>query len=176
MNNSLKNNIWRVAYASSVKWLPRSCYSKASKHLRVLFARKVLKKCGKNVNIERAATFSADCILGDNSDIGYKCEVHGPVIIGNDVLMGPEVVVYTVNHKTESTDAPIRLQGNDDPKPVVIGDGCWLGHRSMIMPGVEIGPHSIVAAGAVVTKSFPPYSVIGGVPARLIKIRKRCEE
>ncbi len=164
-------DLWRVAYAASVKWLPRSCYSKSSKALRGFFARRILTSCGRGVNIERGATFGSGVSLGDHSDIGYMCEVHGEVAIGSHVMMAPRVRIYTVNHRTDDLDTPMDLQGNEEPRPVSIGDDCWIGDGAIILPGVEIGPHSIVAAGAVVTKSFPAYSVLGGVPAKCIKQR-----
>lgn len=168
-----KKDVWRIVYASSVKWLPRSCYSNLSKASRAFFAKRILASCGKNVNIERAATFSKEVSLGNNSDIGYKCELHGPIAIGDDVMMGPEVVMYTRNHETSSLEVPMRLQGETVPNPIKIGNDCWIGHRVLILPGVQLGDHTIVAAGAVVTKSFPPYSVIGGVPAKLLQRRNQ---
>ena len=64
-------------------------------------------------------------------------------------------------------------QGNTDVAPVVIGDDCWIGRRVMIMAGVTIGEGCVIAAGAVVTKDIPPYSVVGGIPAKVIKNRKQ---
>ena len=156
-------NIWRVIYAATVKWLPRSCYSNVSKRLRAFFAKRILVSCGRDVNIERGATFSSEVALGDHSDIGYMCEVYGRVTIGSHVMMAPRVRIYTVNHRTDSLDVPMDMQGNEDPRPVTIGDDCWIGDGAIILPGVSLGSHSIVGAGAVVTKSFPAYSVLGGV-------------
>jgi len=68
-------------------------------------------------------------------------------------------------------DIPINQQGSTEEKPIEIGNDVWIGTRVIILPGVKIGDHSIIGAGAVVTKSFPPYSIIGGVPAKLIKKR-----
>lgn len=165
-------NVWRVAYAASVKWLPRSCYSRICKQLRGFFARRILASCGRDPNIERGATFGCETSLGEHSNIGYMCEVHGKVAIGSHVMMAPRVRIYTVNHRTTALDVPMDLQGNEGPVPVVIGDDCWIGDGAIILPGVHIGSHSIVGAGAVVTKSFPDFSVIGGVPAKCVKMRK----
>ena len=85
--------------------------------------------------------------------------------------MGPEVVIFTSNHEFTRTDIPIIEQGNAPVKPVVIGDDCWIGQRAMIMRGVHIGDGCVIGAGAVVTKDIPPYSVAGGVSARVLKSR-----
>lgn len=170
--NILRKKIWRVVYASSVKWLPRSCYSLISRKLRGVFAKRILSSCGLDPNIDRGATFGHEVSLGDYSNIGYMCEVHGKVFVGSHVMMAPRVRIYTVNHRTDSLDIPMDLQGNDEMNPVSIGDDCWIGDGAIILPGVHIGSHSIVGAGAVVTKSFPDFSVIGGVPAKCIKMRK----
>lgn len=77
-------------------------------------------------------------------------------------MMAPRVRIYTINHRTTAIDMPMDLQGTEASRPVTINDDCWIGDGAIILPGVEIGPHSIVAAGAVVTKSFPAYSVLGG--------------
>lgn len=168
-------DLLRVIYAGTVKWLPQSSYSKVSKILRALFAKGILESCGSGVNIERGATFGSSVKLGNRSGIGMRCELHGPVIIGDDVMMAPDVVVYTRNHKTTRCDIPMRVQGNTSQEPVIIEDDVWIGRRAMIMPGVRIGRGSIIAAGSVVTKSVPDYSVVGGVPAKIIQERLSTE-
>ena len=78
-------------------------------------------------------------------------------------MMGPDVVIFTMNHKTERVDVRIGAQGMTDRKKVTIGNDVWIGQRVMIMPGVTIGDGSIIASNAVVTKkTYPPYSVVGG--------------
>ncbi|MDD3040470.1 DapH/DapD/GlmU-related protein [Bacteroides sp.] len=79
--------------------------------------------------------------------------------------------MMATSHEFKDLDTPINQQGAKSEEPIVIGNDCWIGTRVIILPGVEIGDYSIVAAGAVVTKSFPPYSIIGGVPAKLLKKR-----
>lgn len=156
-----------------VKYCPKS-----SSHIpfmgraRSFIASKVITKCGTNVNIERGATFSRRLSLGNNSGLGVNCQIQGTVIIGNDVMMGPEVFIYTTNHSFEKTDIPMRLQGYQEEKPVYIGDDVWIGSRVTILPGVMIGSGSIIGAGSVVTKDVPPYAIIAGNPAILRKMRK----
>lgn len=162
-------DIWRVAYAGTAKWLPRSCYSKISRAIRAFFARRILAACGNHPNIERGATFGSLVKLGNSSNIGYMCELHGEVTIGDYVMMAPRVKIYTVNHRTDDIDTPMILQGNEPVRPVKIGDDCWIGDSAIILPGVEIGSHSIVGAGAVVTKSCKPYSVLGGGASSMCK-------
>lgn len=166
-----KKKIRFILYMIFASWLPRSQRSKLAKRMRVAFARKVLKHCGKDANIERNAFFTPDVSVGDRSSIGVDCEVYGPVTIGNDVMMGPECVIYTSGHRYDRTDITMIEQGSSDVKPVSIGDDTWLGRRVMIMPGVKIGKGCVIGAGAVVTKDIPDYSVAGGVPAKVIKSR-----
>lgn len=160
-----------VAYRLFAAWLPISQRSALAKKMRVFWAKRILKQCGTNVNIERNAVFSPAVSLGDNSGIGINCEVYGPVTIGNDVMMGPEVIIYTSGHKHDRTDITMIEQGFEEHKPVTIGNDVWIGRRAMIMPGVMIGNGCVIGAGAVVTKDIPDYSVVGGVPAKVIKNR-----
>lgn len=163
--------IWRVIYAALPKWLPKSQHSRLAKRLRGWVSRRFILNADKNINIERGATFGSDLSLGDNSGVGINCEILGPCVIGNDVMMGPEVVIYTRNHAHGDIERPMRLQGYEDCRPVTIGNDVWLGRRAMIMPGVNIGNGCVVAAGAVVTKDVPDYCVCGGIPAKVIARR-----
>ena len=108
--------------------------------------------------------------IGDNVGIAQNCfiQVRAHVRIGNDVIFGPNVSIFSENHLYENTNIPIRKQGVSR-KGVVIEDGVWIGTRAVILDGVTIGKNSVIAAGSVVNKSVPPYTVYGGVPAKLIK-------
>lgn len=86
-------------------------------------------------------------------------------------MMGPDVVILTHTHNIERTDIPMGAQGSRVAK-VVIGNDVWIGMRSIIMPGVNIGNGVVIGAGAVVTKDIPDYAVVGGVPAKIIRFRK----
>lgn len=151
---------WRLGYA-----------------LRRYLVRRIFKRCGKDVIIKHKAYFGTGehIEIGDNSQIGHNAHVPNDLIIGNDVIMGPDVVIWSVAHEFSRTDIPIRLQGATPRRPVVIGDDVWLGLRSTIMPGVRIGSHAIIGASAVVTKDVPPYAIVAGVPARVIRYRNRTE-
>ena len=168
---SVGRKLWRIVYAATAKLLPQSVYFRPARSLRGFFARRICMSVGSDVNVERGATFGEFLTIGDRSGLGVNCELHGEIHIGNDVMMAPECIFYTVNHKTSRVDIPMCRQGIEDSRPIIVGNDVWFGRRVMVMPGVTIGDHSIVAAGAVVTKSFPSYSIIGGVPAREIKRR-----
>ena len=165
-------NIWRVAYAATAKLLPQSCYCKPAMYARTFFARRICESVGRNVNVDKGATFAASVTIGDDSGIGKDCELHGEVHIGNNVMMAPECIFYTRNHEASRLDMPMGKQGETESKAIYIGNDVWLARRVMVMPGVHIGDGSIVAAGAVVTKDIPAFSVAGGVPAKVIGMRR----
>ncbi|MCZ4244149.1 acyltransferase [Pedobacter punctiformis] len=110
--------------------------------------------------------------IGNNSSIGTYNYIgcSGFIDIGNNVMMGPRVGLFAENHKFERTDIPMHEQGVER-EFITIEDDCWIGTNSVILSGVTIGKGSIIAAGSVVTKSVEPYSIMGGVPAKLIKKR-----
>ncbi len=168
---TFKKKFYFALYKIFAQKLPKSQHSSFAKKARCFWAKRIVSKFGKNVNIEKNAYFGPLLEIGDNSGIGVDCEIYGPVTIGKNVMMGPEVVIYTTGHKHDRIDIPMIEQGLDDAKPVVICDDVWIGRRAMIMPGVKIGKGCIVGAGAVVTKNIPDYSIVGGTPARVVKSR-----
>lgn len=168
---SKKKKVLFIFYKITGAWLPISQRSSIAKKIRYFWGKKIVDSCGKDVNFERNALFGPDLRIGDHSGIGIDCEIYGPVTIGSDVMMGPEVVIYTSGHEYSRTDIPIRKQGGTDVKPVVIGNDVWIGRRTIIMPGVTIGNGCVIGAAAVVTKDVSDYSVVGGVPAKIIKVR-----
>lgn len=171
-----KKKILYLAYRATACWLPQSRHMPPAKWIRRWWGRLILEHMGDNTNIEHGAHFTPDVCLGDGSGIGVDCEINGPVIIGKNVLMGPEVVVYTSNHRYKDSSTPIVMQGFSPSEKVVIGDDVWIGRRVMIMPGCHIGGGSVLAAGAVVTKDVPEYSIVGGVPAKVIGKRRAASE
>lgn len=141
--------------------------------IRRLLCKRIFEFCGRNINIEHGATFDAGnkIKIGNNSGIGVNCHVPNGTIIGNDVMIGPNLYVHDKNHRFDRVDIPMRLQGYTEIKPLVIEDDVWIGRDVTIMVGRHISKGTIVAANSVVTKDFPPYSIIGGNPAKLIKSR-----
>lgn len=110
-------------------------------------------------------------------EIGKNCQINEYVFIqgaqiGNHVMIAPHVSILCNVKETRSTKIPMNKQGwIEKNKKVVINDDVWIGRNAIILPGVIIGSGSIVAAGAVVTKSFPPYSILAGVPAKVVRYR-----
>ena len=139
--------------------------------LRAWCARYMMTYVGTNVNIERGAEFEPQCELGSNSGIGIDAIIGGRVLIGDNVMMGRQCIIICRNHKHERTDIPMNQQGFEPGTTIEIGDDVWIGDRVTILPGVKIGKGCIIAAGAVVAKSVPDYSIVGGVPAKVIKSR-----
>ena len=107
-------------------------------------------------------------IIGDRTRIGLSNTIIGPVNVGNDVRLAQGVVLSGLNHNYKEIDRPIHKQGVST-MPIVVEDESWIGANVVIVPGVKIGKHSIVAAGSIVTKDVLPYSVVAGNPARILK-------
>lgn len=164
---TLSKKIAYVLYSILAKWLPESSHLTFAKKIRRFFAKRVIDQIGIDVNIERGAMFSPGLKIGNHSGIGIKAEVYGTVTIGDDVMMGPEVIIYTQNHKHE-VGLPFYKQGFEKPAPVSIGNNVWVGRRAMFMPGSSVGSNVVIAAGAVVTGNFGDNVIIGGVPAKII--------
>ena len=113
-----------------------------------------------------------DVVIGDHTRIGIHCTVIGPVCIGSHVNLAQGITVTALNHNFSNNEQRIDEQGINT-SPIVIGDDVWIGANAVILPGVTIGRHCVVAAGAVVTKDVPDYTVVAGVPAKVIKELKR---
>jgi acetyltransferase-like isoleucine patch superfamily enzyme len=107
--------------------------------------------------------------LGRNVGIGAYSQFNaaGGIEIGDDTLIAPGCTFWSVNHRYQDTEVPIRFQGYDARK-IVVGRDCWIAARVIVLPGVHIGAGSVVAAGAVVNRSCEPGSILAGVPAKLV--------
>ena len=115
-----------------------------------------------------------DVVIGDYTRIGLHCTVIGPVTIGNHVNLAQGITVSALNHNFEDTRLRIDEQGVNTSE-IIIDDDVWIGANAVITAGVHIGRHSVVAAGAVVTKDVPEYSVVGGVPAKVIRTIRQTD-
>ena len=144
--------------------------------------KRAMKHCGKGVYLRPMSSDIKglwNLSVGDYTSIPkgsiFYC-TRAELLIGNKVIFGPRPTIITGDHKIDIVGKYIcdvtdkdKLPEND--LPVVIEDDCWIGANVTILKGVTIGRGSVIAAGAVVTKSCEPYSIIGGIPARLIKMR-----
>lgn len=113
--------------------------------------------CGKNITIGKGVFINMGC----------KFQDQGGIFIGNGVLIGHNVVLATLNHAMSPNQRSTMI-----PKPIHIGENVWIGSNSTILPGVTIGDGAIVAAGAVVTKDVPENTIVGGVPAKVMRYIK----
>ena len=162
-----------LLYVIIVKRLPPTSYpgGVVVKAIRYYFCKSLFKSCGRDVTIESLAQIAFDKVeIGNNSGIGYNARL-GAVRMGDNVMMGPDVIILSRDHFFDSRLLPMRLQGMTEDKPVVISDDVWIGARVIILPGVCIGRGAILGAGAVVSKDIPEYAIVAGNPAQVIKQR-----
>lgn len=138
---------------------------------RRLSAKLICEKCGKKTTIENGAKISSKISLGDESGIGYRAVLQGKITIGKYVMMGPDVKMYTINHKTSIIDVPMCKQGTKIEKEIIIEDDVWIGANVIILPGVTIGAGSILGAGSVIRDNIPPKAVVIGNPSKIISYR-----
>lgn len=173
-HRSVKSHLAEMLYDMLAKHLPSSLarFGKVYMRIRANLARCYITYCGTNVNIEPHVIFNHALCIGNNSGLGEFSEIYGDVRIGNDVMMGTNCIIYSRNHAFERTDIPMVQQGFSEVKPVVISDDVWIGGRVTILPGVNVGTGAIVGAGSVVTKDVPPYAIVAGNPACVIRYRK----
>lgn len=152
--------------------------------LSVLY-KKAMKKCGDNVNIKPCTSiyFGLENLsIGNNVSIPRYSHIfctEASLNIGNNIVFGPAPTIVTGNHRIDMVgkyivDSHEKLSEND--KEVNIEDDVWVGANVTILMGVTIGRGSVIAAGAVVNKSCPPYSIIGGIPAKILKPRFSIEK
>lgn len=150
-----------------------------------IFYKKCMKYCGRGVYLRPLSSdFKGlnNLSIGDYTSIPKKSIFYcteAPLTIGRKVIFGPCPTIITGDHRIDVIgkfiiDSINKLPEND--APVVIEDDVWCGSHVTILKGVTIGRGSVIAAGAVVTKSCPPYSIVGGIPAKIIKYRFSVDE
>ena len=134
-----------------------------------------MKKYG-NVRIHPTASLRCghNIELGKNSHINQYCciwaSANSKIILGDNLLMGPGVKIFSSNHGTDRSSIMNEQEWME--KDVIVGNDVWIGANAVVLPGVRINDGAIIASGAVVTKDIPPYSIAAGVPAKTIKERK----
>jgi maltose O-acetyltransferase len=141
-----------------------------SRKLRIAYLKAYLAQMGKGTAIQMGCRFlnGRKVYLGDRNIINFGCLLDGrkfEIHTGKDVSIGPEATILTLGHDPQSSTFA------DKGGNVMIGDRVWIGYRAIILPGITIGEGAVVGAGAVVTKDVPPYTIVGGNPARVIKQR-----
>ena len=170
-----KKLVCLALYYGFAQYLPKSnTYGNLGGVIRYSLCKQIFKKCGKHVNIERKAWFASglDIEIGDYSGIGINAHVPNGTIIGNYVMMGPNCFILDVNHDISDTTRPMCQQGMTEKKITRIGNDVWIGRDVHMPPGRTISDGSVSAMRSVLTKDFPPYSIVGGNPAKLIRYRK----
>ena len=132
--------------------------------------RGLLGSCGKNINVNQPFRCDYGCNIhvGDNFFANFNLTIldEAKVTIGDNVLIGPNVSIYTACHPLEAESRDTFVEWAE---PVTIGNSVWIGGSVTIVPGVTIGDRSVIAAGSTVTRDVPPDTVVGGCPARVIK-------
>ena len=165
---------------TTVKLISKFLYliKRVYKRIRMLLLRPLFGGYGINLIFDPDGYYSYENIyVGDNVSLGNKpvlmaalSEIH----IGNNVMFGPEVVIIGGGHNSTVVGKcmkDVHEKTTNDDLGVIIEDDIWVGSRAVILRGVTVGRGSIIASGAIVTKSVPPYAVVGGNPAKIIKFR-----
>lgn len=151
-------------FQTIIMWLPFY-------YIRLLWSKIFFKKCGKKCYISRNIDFRSPwrLIIKNSTVINKRCviDARGGCIIGNSVDIAQDVQIWTAEHNVHSPFHEMITA------PVEIKDYVWIASRATILPGVTIGEGAVVATGSVVTKDVPPYTIVGGIPARVIGERSK---
>lgn len=150
----------------------RELFEEALAEARTVNLRSKCRSCGNRVHVQWPVTISGAEHVSFGDQVSLAAYVHiwgkGGVTIGNRVMIGTHAAISSLTHDYEAEvmfDTLVR-------KPVVIEDDVWIGSNAVVMPGVKLGRGAVVGAGAVVTQDVPPFAIVVGIPARIIKYRK----
>lgn len=169
---------------AATKWKLLHLFSGFVHRYEAKLLKQMVKSCGTNSRIPyNLKLYGNDIQIGNNVFIGdenlFMC-AGAPIIIGDNVMFGPRVTMITGDHRTDilgkymiDVKADEKLPEND--QPIILKGDNWIGANVTILKGVTIGEGAVIAAGSVVTKSVPDYSIAGGVPAKVLKYRF-CDE
>jgi maltose O-acetyltransferase len=171
--------LFTILYYGFARHLPKSnrpILGKFAQYVRYQCAKHMFTECKGYVNLEQGAYVGNGRnfhVLGDAA-IGKNFVCHNRIVtIHGEVMMGEDVLFQGGGHCFDNPDLPLSQQGNLPDTPLEIGFDVWIGARAIILPGCKrIGAHSIIGAGAVVTKDVPDYAIVGGNPAKIIRMRK----
>jgi len=168
-----------IIYYLIISKLPHSRLHIIFNQIRCWYVAKILNI----IKYDKENYFEDNIYIGDTSKltIGKHCHINENVFIqganiGNYVMIAPNVTILNSTHNYKNTDIPMILQGGEENLNTTIEDDVWIGRNAIIMPNLILGKGSVIGAGSVVTKDVAPYSVMGGVPAKLIKRRTECVE
>lgn len=171
---------WLGLYYGFAKHLPKSTVpgiGKLGRWLRGKCARHLFAECKcEDINIEQGAYFGNGKhfhALG-NTTLGKNFICHNRIVtIQGHLMMAEDVLFQGGGHRFDNPDIPLHEQGALPDTPLEIGEDVWIGARAVVLPGcTRIGAHSIIGAGAVVTHDVPDYAIVGGNPAKVIRMRK----
>lgn len=168
--------LFLIFFYGFANWLPDSympLVGKISNYIRIFCVKRIFKECGNISTINRKIYFGSgkDVCIGDYSGIGSGSIIPNNIVIGKYVMMAPEVYIISSNHGFSDLSKPMCFQNSTVSKKTVIEDDCWIGARVIMTPGRHVKKGSVIAAGAVLTKDFDKYSIVGGNPAKLIRYR-----
>lgn len=172
--------IFTILYYGFARHLPKSTmpvFGKFAKWLRHQCAKHMFAECkGKDINLEQGAYVGNGkkfYVLGDAA-IGKDFVCHNRIVtIHGNIMMGEDVLFQGGGHKYDNPNIPLGYEGELPDTPLEIMQDVWIGARAIILPGCKrIGAHSIIGAGAVVTHDVPDYAIVGGNPAKVIRMRK----
>ncbi|NDP27136.1 MAG: antibiotic acetyltransferase [Flavobacterium sp.] len=135
-----------------------------------------LNSVDKTFYIQGKSIIAKDLHAGCFVNLAPGCLIYPKVFIGDYTMLATQVMIIGGDHKFNIPGRPMMFSGRSELKETYIGKDVWIGAKSIIFTGVSIGDGSIIAAGSLVTKDIEPYSIVGGVPARIIKYRFENQE
>lgn len=144
--------------------------------LPLLKAKNRLAEIGEGFQLGFAVAVPAGSRLGRYGYIGRGFEAPAPISVGDMAMISTAVRIVGNDHGTASPDDPIRLAFRRQRPVTIFGADCWIGHGAILRAGITIGRGAVVAAGAVVTKDVAPFSIVGGNPALLIRMRFAADD
>jgi maltose O-acetyltransferase len=140
-------------------------------HVKNIYLKSKLKYCGDSVSFQFPLHIDQPESVEIGNHVSFAAFVHiwgnGGVKIGNRVMIGSHVAITSITHDYLEAD----MYSTVISKPVIISDGVWIGSHAVIMPGITVGEGAVVGAGCVVTKDVPPYTIVVGVPSRILNKR-----
>ena len=162
-----------VAYYGVARFLPQQARpgGEFGRRIREVCCQALFAEAGDRLIVDPMVDFGRGrhVRLGNNSGLGKGSVILGPFVVGDDVMIGPELMVLTTTHHYDDGQGRVWDRGVEGFAPVVVGDGTWIGARVTLLPGVKLGRWCVIGAGAVVTRDIPDYGVAVGVPARVVR-------